>query len=119
MPMDIKTEEKRGVAILRIKGRMDLSEIAFLDERVRTLRAQGLKRFVLSLVDVSEITSSGIGRILNIHRTLEGVEGGGLALADISPVVEYVLDLARLADIFPRFATEDEAVDYLVGSAAD
>ena len=113
--MDIKTEEKDGVAVLRIKGRMDLAEIAFLDERVKTLRAQGLNRFVLNLVDVTEITSSGIGRILNIHRTLEGVEGGGLALADLSPVVEYVLDLARLADVFPTFPQEDAAVAYLNG----
>ena len=111
--MDIKTEEKDGVAILRIKGRMDLAEIAFLDERVGTLRAQGKKRFVINLVDVTEITSSGIGRILNIYRTLEGVKGGGLALADLSPVVEYVLDLARLADIFPTFPTEEQALEYL------
>lgn len=111
--MDIKTEERNGVAVLRIKGRMDLAEIAFLDEKVRTLRASGLKRFVLNLIDVTEITSSGVGRILNILRTLEGVRGGGLALAELSAVVEYVLDLARLSDVFPTFATEDQAVEYL------
>lgn len=110
--MEIKTSEKDGIHLLAIKGRMDLSEIALLDEKVNQLRAFGHKWFVLNLIDVTEITSSGVGRVLNIQRTLEG-DKGGLALADVSAVVEYVLELARLNDIFPTFATEADAIDYL------
>ena len=61
------------------------------------------------MADVTDISSSGIGKLLQIKKDCE-LKGRILLLADISPVTEYVLDLARLTDMFDICKTEAEAL---------
>ncbi len=108
--MAIKIEEKDGVQVLRINGAMDQYTLTILDENVKDLmKRKGSRFFVLNMVDVTDISSSGVGRILTIYKDLESKEGK-LVLADLSAVVEYVLDLARLADILPAYRDEADAI---------
>ncbi|MCB1327019.1 MAG: STAS domain-containing protein [Spirochaetales bacterium] len=110
--MKIESEEQQGTVVFRIEGRMDLSHVPLIDDHVRRYLEKGLRYFILNMVDVRDISSSGIGKILQLSRQLDD-RGGRLVLADLSPVCEYVLDLAQLSDVIPTYKTEAEAVNAL------
>ncbi len=112
MKIESRLESHGSIAVLRPVGRMDLGHIAALDEAVHQHRQKGVRKFVLELTDVTDISSTGIGRIFGLHQDLE-MNGGRLVLADLSQVVEYVLDLARMDDVFKIFPRVDDAVQEL------
>ena len=107
--MKIQSKVENGIVRMRPGGRMTLDQITELDHAVREHLEQGAKKFVLNLSDVTDISSSGVGRLYQLHNTLQ-TSGGQLCLADLSQVCEYVLDLARMTDVFAIFATEEAAV---------
>ncbi len=110
--MKIESREENGVVILRAGGRMTLDQINDLDLAVRRHLESGARRFVLNLADVTDISSTGIGRLFQLHTDLE-LSQGRLILADISQVCEYVLDLARMNDVFTIKTTEVAAIQEL------
>ncbi len=95
--------------MLRIKGRLDLESVARLTESVQQALNESARYIILHMIDVTDISSTGIGRILQLSRECEN-RGASLCLADNSAVVDYVLDLARLKDIFQIFPSVEEAL---------
>ncbi len=110
--MNIASREVDGIVVLKLVGRLTLEEISVLDRIAKEHMRAGRHRFVLNMVDVRDLSSSGLGEILRLQKSAQS-KGGGLALADISSVTAYVLDLARLKDIFQSFPSDDAAVNYL------
>lgn len=92
---------------------MTLDQIADLDFSVRRHLEGGERKFVLNLADVTDISSTGIGRLYQLHTNLE-LSQGRLILADISQVCEYVLELARMNDVFTIMTSETAAINELV-----
>ncbi|MCB1165767.1 MAG: STAS domain-containing protein [Leptospiraceae bacterium] len=110
--MRIESEKRGQVMVLKLQGRVDLENVSELLSAVRTHLAEGEKNFVLNMIDVTDISSTGIGRLLEISKEVQLVRGR-LGLSDLSQVVEYVLDLARLSDIFEIFPNDKSAVEAL------
>jgi len=107
--LKIAIREVDGISVLKIAGRLTLEEVTILEDQTRELLAAGRNRIVLNLLDVRDLSSSGIGGILSIKKALEA-KGGALALSQLSAVAEYVLDLSRLKDIFPSFPSDETAI---------
>ena len=107
--MDIQTHLEGTVVVIKLTGRMSLDQLPLLSQEVQSHMEEGKLYFVFNMLDVTDISSTGIGRILGIYKELE-LKHGKLALAELSPVCEYVLDLARLTDIFPTYKSEIEGV---------
>jgi anti-anti-sigma factor len=107
MRIQVKRHEK--FAVLRLGGRLTLDQIQELDETARSLLLEGFRFFVLNLIDVTDISSTGIGRILSLHRSVE-VQKGAIVLTELSAVCEYVLELARLTDVFEIHKREEDAI---------
>jgi len=105
-------KEIDGIVVLKPIGRLTLEEIAELDRQATELIRAGKDRFVLNMIDVRDLSSSGIAKVLSIKRTLE-VKGGALVLSELSAVAEYVLDLANLKEAFRIFKSDDEAINSL------
>ncbi|HBS04595.1 MAG TPA: hypothetical protein DEA96_06510 [Leptospiraceae bacterium] len=110
--MQIEVRNLERASILNLKGRLDLEHVARLSESVMEALNRSQKYIVLNMIDVTDISSTGIGRILQLSRECES-RGAALALSDPSAVVEYVLDLARLKDIFQIYASDQEALEKL------
>lgn len=108
--MNIRATIDDDIVILDLSGHMDLEHIRDLDKIFNQYYEEGYRKFVLVMLDVKDISSSGIGRILSLFKKLELVNGR-LALAELSAVSEYVLDLARLKDIFPIYKNRQDAID--------
>ncbi|MBE7440250.1 MAG: STAS domain-containing protein [Spirochaetales bacterium] len=107
--MRIKVTENGSAVVLRLSGRLTLEEIPWLGKSIEEQSRPAVRTFILQMADVTDISSSGIGKLLQIKRDCE-IKGRQLLLADISPVTEYVLDLARLTDMFDICKTEAEAL---------
>lgn len=66
------------------------------------------------MIDVLDLSSTGIGRIFHLANECER-RNIQLVISDPSAVVEYVLDLARMTDVFSIYRSDDEATNQLEG----
>ncbi len=110
MQIDVRNFDRASV--LSLKGRLDLEHVARLSESVMEALNRSQRFIVLNMIDVTDISSTGIGRILQLSRECES-RGAVMALSDTSAVVDYVLDLARLKDIFQIYGSDQEALEKL------
>ncbi len=108
--MNIEGREEGDIIILRVGGRMDLDEIPRLDAAVQACLEKGARKIILNLLDITDCSSTGISRLVNLHKYLEQRKGR-MVIAEAAPVVEYVLELARLDDIFDQYRTEAAAIE--------
>lgn len=89
-----------GVAIVDLSGRITLGEGGtMLRDTVRELVEQGHKKIMLNLGRVTHIDSSGIGELVRAL-TAARSQGGELKLVNVSPPVNEVLGITRLAALF-------------------
>lgn len=110
--MKIGTKEVNGITILKLAGRLTLEEIHSLEAQTKDLFASGKSRMAINMIDVRDLSSTGIAKILAIKRTLES-RGGALVLSDLSPVTEHVLDLAGLMEAFTICKNDAAAIEVL------
>lgn len=106
----IDTKIEHGIVLFRLAGRLNLEKINDLDNTFTEYINKDFIKYIINMVDVSDISSSGIGKIFSIFKKLDLV-GGYLALSELSAVSEYVLDLARLADVFPIYNNDRLAIE--------
>lgn len=92
-----------------LAGRMTLEYLAILDEKVEQLLRLGYRHLLLNMIDVTDISSSGLVKMLSLQSAVQA-KSGALALIEPSPVVEHVLDLAGLADVFSIYDDEQKAL---------
>lgn len=113
--MKIVTDHREGLTVFKLSGRLTLEEVSGLDKVTRELAAVGHNRCVINMLDIRDLSSSGLGAIFRLKKTLDA-KGGALALSTLSAVAEYVLDLARLKDVFNTFPTDDAAIAFLLSA---
>ena len=112
------TVEARGRAhFVDISGRLTLETIAGIHDRLDVLLKKGARSFVLRLVNVADFSSTGIAGLLKLQRAVDS-HGGAFALLEPSPIVDYVLELSRMQDLFRIYRSEADAVREFGGRAA-
>lgn len=98
----------QGIAIFKLAGHLALDSARSIEETIEEFLRSGDRKFILDMIDVRDISSSVIGKLLEMYRKIQS-KSGALALADLSPVCLYVLDLAGMMDFFPIFSSVEEA----------
>ncbi len=100
----------RGVAVIEVRGKVDISTCGLLRERLlRVLTDRGRSTMVVNLAGVSFIDSSGLGVLVAVwHRVQAGP--GMLALAAPAAQARALFAITGLAKIFSIFDTEAQAV---------
>lgn len=116
--MEIGKSRQGEIVILKISGRMDLEGITPLREIIISSLDKDVTAFVFNLTDVTNISSSGIGLLLDYHQDLKGKKVK-LVLTNLPPAVKYVLDITRVYDVFPVFISDEEAFAYLTDSGSN
>lgn len=108
--MKFKDKIYGDVGVISLKGKlMGLPETDDLQDEVRAMLGQKIKKIVLDLDGVKWMNSLGIGAIMRSHTTVSNA-GGRFSLARISEKVNSVLVLTQLVNIFETFESVDEAV---------
>ena len=110
MALKITNHETDGIAVLALDGRIVLGEeTVALREKVKSLLAEGKKKIVLDLKNVSMIDSSGLGAFISCLRKLNA-KSGDLKLCGMSKQVRAVFELVRMHRVFDILGTKEDAV---------
>lgn len=110
--MQLNQTEIDGVGIIRLKGIVSQGELHQIDTVVKRMFDRSIIYFIINLVDVTDLSSSGMGKLYELQEKI--IERHGqLFLCDLSGVCEYVLKLAGLSKQFNILKTEEEALKIL------
>jgi anti-sigma B factor antagonist len=110
MGLEIAEREREGVTILALKGRITMSEVSPVRDKVQQLLAAGHNQIVLDLGDVEYIDSTGLGNLV-ISYTQVKKAGGALKLVRLNKRNVELLALTRLHTVFEVFEDETDAVN--------
>ena len=110
MGLQISIRTSGDVTILDLQGRSTIDgESELLDNRLRKLIANGARRVLLNLTDLTQVDSSGVGVIIDTYVSLKD-QGGDLKLLCPRGRVREVLRVLRLLEIIPYFENETKAL---------
>ncbi|MCW5980185.1 MAG: STAS domain-containing protein [Bryobacteraceae bacterium] len=110
MSVTLKTRETDGVAILQASGRVTLGEATGqVREAVRNIVAQGHRKVVLNLQNVSYMDSAGLGEVISAYTTMRN-QGGDMKLVGVTGRALDLLQVTRLTTLFEFFDNETAAV---------
>ena len=107
------------VAIVDLAGRLTLGEgSGALRSAIKDLLAQGRRKILLNLKEVSYIDSSGLGEMISSYASVTNA-GGHIKLLNTQNRVRDLLTVTKLFSVFEDFADEATAVkSFAAGDAA-
>jgi anti-sigma B factor antagonist len=110
MSATIITRQNGDVCILDVSGKITLGDgSVVIREAVKKLVADGTKKIVLNLGDVTYIDSSGIGELVSAFTSVSNI-GGNLKLLNLTKRVQDLLQITKLYTVFEVFNDEASAV---------
>ena len=108
MSAKLTTRQVGDVTVVDVAGKITLGEGAStLRTTLRDLAANGHKKLLLNLAEVSYIDSSGIGELVSAFTTVAN-QGGAVKLLNLTKRVQDLLQITKLYTVFDVF--DDEAV---------
>lgn len=109
--MEIKSYNKNGIKILKLKGNlMGGPDATVLHEKLHSLLDEGVKKVILDLEKVEWINSSGLGILISAMTTMRS-SGGNLKLSNIPDRIRNLLSITKLDKIFESYNSIEEAVE--------
>lgn len=111
MALEISIRESGDITILDLQGRATISdgESELLRSKLEELMANGVRKFLLNLADMSHVDSSGFGVIVKVCVSLRE-NGGDLRLIRPTGGALLAFNVLRLLDLIRTFDNEDEAL---------
>ena len=112
MELQISIRESGDVTILDLRGRstIDDGESELLSSHLQELVANGARKLLLNLGDLTQVDSSGISVIVETCASLRR-RGGDLRLLCPRGRVLEVLTVVRLLEVIPSFENEAQALE--------
>jgi anti-sigma B factor antagonist len=108
--MDIKERVVEGVSVLDLSGKIVLGEgDGQVRERIKDLLADGQRKILLNLGDVTYIDSAGLGALISSYTTTKR-EGGQLKLVNLTKRIQDLLAITKLITVFDTFDEEKDAI---------
>jgi len=110
MSMKVTTRQVDGVTILDLSGRITLGEGSVsLRDSIRDLVANGSKKILLNLGEITYIDSSGLGELVSAFVSVKNA-GGELKLLHLTKKVHDLLQITKLYTVFDIRDDEAHAV---------
>ena len=110
MALKMTSREVEGVTVIAMDGRIVLGEESnALREKVKALVAEGKKKVVMNMDNVTFIDSAGLGTLVAAHHSAKN-QGASLRLCHLGTKFQEVLQITKLMTIFEVYNTEAEAV---------
>ncbi len=108
--MHVEIRKSDDIVIVDLNGKLTAGlGDQILRDTIDELLAEGWKKILLNLSQVSFMDSAGVGELVAGLRTAKNL-GAGLKLLNANERVHSTLYIARLLPIFEIFRTETEAV---------
>ena len=110
MGLQISIRESAEVTILDLQGKVTIgADSDLLNVHLKKLVAQGVRKLLLNLEDVTQLDSLGISAVVGTYVSLVR-QGGSLKLLCRSGRLKDVLRVIRVADFIPTFEDETQAL---------
>ena len=111
MSLQISIRESDDVSILDLQGRSTarVGESDLLKSQIQKLVADGKRKLLLNLTDLTHVDSTGISIIARTYVSLRG-QGGDLKLLRPAGHVMEVFKPLHLLDIIPSYEDETQAL---------
>ncbi len=110
MSVKLTTRQVGDVTVVDAVGRITLGEGASVfRDSIRDLAANGHKKLLLNLAEISYIDSSGIGELVSGFTTVAN-QGGTVKLLNLTKRVQDLLQITKLYTVFEVFDDEAKAV---------
>ncbi len=109
MDLDLDVSEKNGMAVLAVKGEVDVYTAPRLREKLVELVTQGKHRIVVDLEGVEFLDSTGLGVLVGGLKRVRSHDGD-LALVCTQRRILKVLEITGLTQVFAVFDTLEDAV---------
>src|SRR5271155_5662604 len=98
------------VSVVALDGRIVLGEESnALREKVKSLIAEGKKKVVLNMANITFIDSAGLGTLVAAHHSAKS-QGADLKLAHLGSKFQEGLQITKLLTVFDVYNSEPEAV---------
>jgi len=108
--LKMSQREVDGVTVVALDGRIVLGEESnALREKVKGLVAEGKKKIVLNVNNITFIDSAGLGTLVTSHHTAKK-EGASVRLCHLDNKFQQVLQITKLLTVLYISNTEAEAV---------
>lgn len=108
--MDITTKIDGNVAIINLKGRLDLTSAGQLKEASREFYSRDNCRLVFNMDKVDFINSSGLGALVSILKEVRNRKGE-LKISNLADYIREVFDITQLSSIFDICENESQALN--------
>ena len=110
MGLLIAIRESGDVTILDLQGRATIgADSELLRSHLQELVANGARKLLLNLADLTQVDSSAVSTIVRLYVSL-GRQGGDLKLLRPCGRVLMILKVTHLVDIIPSFDDETQAL---------
>jgi anti-sigma B factor antagonist len=108
--LKMTNREVDGVSVVALDGRIVLGEESnALREKVKSLIADGKKKIVLNMDNITFIDSAGLGTLVAAHHSAK-TQGAALRLCHLGSKFQEVLQITKLLTVFDVHDTEAAAV---------
>ena len=110
--VEIKTEKKEDIQLIRVSGDIDASSSIHLDNAFKDAAESGEKKLAVDLKELHYISSAGLGVFVS-HLEEFQLNEIKFVLFGIQETVKQVFDILGLEKIISIVVTEDEAISKL------
>ena len=107
--MEINQENVNGIAVLTLKGRLNVTTTPDLEVAFNKLLADGVSKVVVDCRELEYISSAGLRVLLAAAKSFKKVSGQ-ISLSAMSANVRQVFEISGFTSIFPIFASREEAL---------
>jgi anti-sigma B factor antagonist len=110
MALQIVEKEISGVTVVQLSGRVTLGdESNQLRTKIKAILAEGKKRLVMDLGNVSYIDSDGLGTLVAGYTSSQN-QGAGMKLANLTKRFREQLNITKLVTVFEVYGSVEEAI---------
>lgn len=107
--MNIRQQQKNGIQIIEIEGRMDINGVAQLDLVLSDSVTDGHYKTIIDMGGVVYLNSAGLHTLARYQQTNQK-KGGDLRLAKLNPIVQRVFQMVGFRRFFRNYSTVDSAM---------
>jgi anti-sigma B factor antagonist len=116
--LKMTNREVDGVTVVAMDGRIVLGEESNgLREKVKSLVAEGKKKIILNMNNITFIDSAGLGTLVASHHSAKS-QGAAMLLCQLGTKFKEVLQITKLLTVFDVYDTESAAIASFQKSAA-
>jgi RNA polymerase sigma-B factor len=109
MDFDVNVEQQGDVAVVAVRGELDISTSPLLRDRLVELGSGKARKLVIDLEAVEFLDSTGLGVLVGGLKRMRS-NGGDMVLVCTKPRILKVFEITALTKVFNIAASRDEAL---------